>query len=98
MNNTIDHTESDFINEDQLKPECVKVRLTRVDVNFGTQFKYCFDVEISILDSDFTFADDVASALRHAGFEVITRARKSGFIVKKEKFRTMKNFKRVCDL
>lgn len=47
------HIESDYISDGELKTECVNVRLTREELGI-------YDVEVSILDRDYTFEHEVA--------------------------------------
>ena len=84
------HAVTDYVRDGLLQPECVNVRLTREESGI-------YDVEISILDRDFTFEDEVASAVaKQIGGRVRTSGRGNGISVTAPKgFRAKKGFVKV---
>lgn len=86
------HIATDWEREDCLKPEAVFVRLNRLE-------KGIYDVEISILDRDYTFESDVTGELAKRGFKTRTSGRGNGISVWAPKgFRAPKGFVKVESL
>ena len=65
-------TPADYISDGELRPECVKVRLNRIARLDPRSRLTWYEVEISILDKDYTHRDKVNEALKGRGFKVLT--------------------------
>ena len=84
-----DHTAADYITTGKLHADSVRVRFTR-------EAKGRYRVEISLLDRDYTHADEVAEALKEAGM-LAARVHRGGDIsvVAPVGFRAPSGFARV---
>lgn len=88
------HPEGDYIRDGYLRPEAVRVRLTRTAHR-------TYAVEISPRDRDYTFQEDVAEAVsRHTGGEVILGGRGgNGISVRSRKgYRAGTEFQKIEDM
>lgn len=97
MNTSIEthngHSVTDYIRDCYLKPECVNVRLSRVESGI-------YEVVIDPQDRDYTFESDVAEAVAEVvGGRALTHGCGNGIMVSAPKgFRAHRGFVKVENL
>lgn len=93
------HPAEDYLSDGELRPECVRVRLTRCPNSEPTKGPGWYELEISVLDRDYTFRRSVCDAMRAAGFAVHLGDRGGqDILVRRVNYRAPRQFTIIADL